>query len=343
MAGHEILLITLPFDAFDDSYARLMKLQPGLEIIHYTTADQNIVPPDVWAKTTIHLTNSLFPKSRRQVPRLKWVHMYSGGIDQALGAALFHDEDIIWTRNGGVHAPQIGEWAIATLLAYYRQLPLLLKWQDSKTWRASEYKPRGDLHGKTIGFMGYGAIARHAARIADACGMRVLAYTLHEKKTPEKRRSDTYTPPRTGDPLGQIPEEWLSGDLDKFLSLPMDVLVISVPSTEKTRQSIGREQFAKIKGCYVINLARGDIIKTDELVTAINDGTLSGAALDVTDPEPLPQGHALWSVKNTIVTPHVSGVSDEYMPRTVDIVNENMKRMQSGQRMVNLVLREEGY
>jgi phosphoglycerate dehydrogenase-like enzyme len=343
MTGPEILLITIPFPPFDDSYAKLRHLHPEVEILHYNTKDINIVPPDIWAKATIHLTLSLFPKCRDQVPRLKWVHLYSGGINQALGASLLHDKDIIWTRNSGVHAPQIGEWTMATLLAFYRQIPEQLKWQESETWRASDYQPRGDLLGKTIGFLGYGAIARHAARIAAACGMRVLAYTLHEKDTPEQRKSDTFTPKRTGDPLGEIPEEWHSGDLNRFLSSGIDVLVISVPSTDKTRHSIGKEQFAKLQNCYVINLARGNIIKTEDLVTALNDGTLRGAALDVTDPEPLPKGHPLWSAKNTIITPHTSGVSDEYMPRTIEILDENLKRLHNGDELINLILRSDGY
>lgn len=343
MSDSEVLLVTIPFEAFTESYARLKELQPGLEIIHYNTKDVDIVPPDVWSQATIHLTLYLFPKTREQVPRLKWVHLYSGGINQALDAPLLQSKDITWTRNGGVHAPQIAEWATATLLAYYRQLPTLLKWQESASWQAQNYRPRGDLLGKTAAFMGYGAIARHTARIVAACGMRVIAYTLHEKVTAEQRQSKTFTPKHTGDPLGEIPEEWHSGDLDSFLSLPIDVLVISLPSTDKTRHFLGKEQFAKLKGCYVINLARGDIIKTDDLVEALNDGTLRGAALDVTDPEPLPDGHPLWSAKNTIVTPHVSGVSDEYMPRTIEILDENLKRLHAKQELLNLVHVSDGY
>jgi phosphoglycerate dehydrogenase-like enzyme len=343
MAKRERLLITIPFESFEQSYSRLRNLHPELDIVHYNTKDVDIVPAQIWAITTIHLTLYLFPNSRDQVPLLKWVHLYSGGINQALGAPLLHHPDIVWTRNGGVHAPQIGEWVIATLLAHYRQIPRLVKWQETEVWKASEYIPKGDLLGKTIGFLGYGAIARHAARIAAACGMRVLAYTLHEKSTPGQRVSKTFTPERTGDAQGDIPEEWHSGDLGKFLSLGINVLVISLPSTEKTRGSIGKAQFAQLGKAYVINIARGDIINTEELVEALNTDMILGAALDVTDPEPLPEGHPLWSAKNTIVTPHVSGVSDEYMPRTIDILDENLKRLQTGRELLNLVLRLEGY
>lgn len=345
---HEVLLITIPFDAYPDSYARLKALQPALEIVHYNAGagDEDTIPPAVWARATVHLTHSLFATSREQAPQLKWVYLYSGGINQALHAQLLHDRAIHWTRNSGVHAPQIAEWAMGMLLAHYRQLPLLLKWQEGGTWRAPEYKTRGDLLGKTVAFLGYGAIARHTARIAAACGMRVLAYTLHEKATAAQRASSTFTPANTGDPAGELPAAWYHGDLDAFLDTvrgTVDVLVIALPSTDKTRRSITRTQLAKLHGCYVINVARGDIVATDDLVAALNDGTLLGAALDVTDPEPLPAGHALWTARNTIVTPHISGVSDEYMPRTVEILDENLRRLHAGRELINQIQREDGY
>jgi phosphoglycerate dehydrogenase-like enzyme len=113
MTSSETLLITIPFDPFPDSYSKLQELRPELLIYHFNTTDVDIVPPDIWAKTTIHLTHSLFAKSRDQVPQLKWVHLYSGGINQALGEPLLHDKSITWTRNSGVHTPQIAEWAIS--------------------------------------------------------------------------------------------------------------------------------------------------------------------------------------------------------------------------------------
>lgn len=343
MQNQQVLLITIPFDPFEDCYSRLRTLQPSLEILHFKTKDIDIVPAKIWATATIHLTLYLFPTSLEQVPRLKWVHLYSGGINQAVNAPLFNNKDIIWTRNGGVHAPQIGEWVVSTVLAYYRHLPILLKWQESMTWRAEKYVSRGDILGKTVGFLGYGAIARHAARILAACGTRVIVYTLHEKSTKEQRQSKSFTPKFTGDPEGEIPVEWHHGNLNKFLSSNIDVLIISLPSTDKTRKSIGKEQFSQLKGAYVVNIARGDIVKTEDLVDALEDGTLSGAALDVTDPEPLPDGHPLWSAKNAIVTPHVSGVSDKYMPRTIDIIHENLSRLKAGKEFMNLVIRSEGY
>lgn len=344
----EVLLITLPYEPFPESFARLKKLQPCIKEIIYFNLEgpqgHETVPADVWARATIYLTLRLFPKSREQVHNLKWIHTYSAGINQALNCPLFHDPNIHWTRNSGVHAPQIAEWAISMLLAHYRQIPLLLGWQAEQSWRGSEFRAHSDLLGKTIAFYGYGAIARHAARIASACGMRVVAYTLHEKATPEQRVGTTFTPANTGDPEGKLPAKWYHGDLDDFLSSEsIDVLVVALPSTEKTRKSIAASQMAKLRGCYIINVGRGDIIHTDDLVAALNDGTLFGAALDVTDPEPLPKGHPLWTARNTLISPHISGLSDEYMPRTIDILSENLSRLSSGKPLINQVSRKDGY
>lgn len=93
-----------------------------------------------------------------------------------------------------------------------------------------------DLLNKTIACLGYGAIARNSARVASACGMRVIVFTLHEKSTPHQRRSTTFTPRNTGDPDGSIPDEWHHGSLNDFLSLHFDLLLIALPSTEKNTQ-----------------------------------------------------------------------------------------------------------
>ncbi len=125
------------------------------------------------------------------------------------------------------------------------------------------------------------------------CGV----YTTREEDGERAAKYDLY-PEAYWRSRGRFPTSGITGDLDAFLaSSKLDVAVISLPSTEKTRGSIGRDQFAKLKGCYPINLARGDIVKTDELVEALTPGVLLGAALDVTDPEPLPDRHPLWTGK----------------------------------------------
>jgi phosphoglycerate dehydrogenase-like enzyme len=179
-------------------------------------------------------------------------------------------------------------------------------------------------------------------------GMNVHAYTLHAKDTPESRHDSSYTPPGTGDPEGVLPSKWFSGsskaDLHSFLSSGLDLLVISLPLTEKTKHLIGREEF-KVMGSrtFVSNIARGPIIVTDDLVDALETDTIRGAALDVTDPEPLPDWHQLWKTKNVIITPHVSGASTAYYARVLRILELNLRLLGEGKELTNKVNRKEGY
>ena len=175
------------------------------------------------------------------------------------------------------------------------------------------------------------------------------AYTLHPKSTPESRRDTAYSPPGLGDPDGTLPAKWFSGeskaDLHAFLSSGLDLLVISVPLTDKTHHLLSAPEFEvlKEKRTFVSNIARGGIINTDDLIDALDKGTIRGAALDVTDPEPLPDGHPLWKAKNVIITPHVSGNSTAYVERVLAILEQNLGKLSEGGELMNKVSRRDGY
>ena len=183
--------------------------------------------------------------------------------------------------------------------------------------------------------------------------MSVHAYTLHAKDTPESRRDRSYTPPGTGDPEGLLPAKWFSGgsteDRHRFLSSGLDLLVIALPLTEQTKHSIGRAEFdvlARKEGegkTFVTNIARGPIVVTEDLIEALETGKIKGAALDVTDPEPLPEWHPLWKAKNVIITPHVSGASTRYYERVLRILELNLGLLSEGKELTNKVNRKDGY
>lgn len=176
--------------------------------------------------------------------------------------------------------------------------------------------------------------------------MDVHAFTLHERPTPESRKDDSYTEPGMGDPNGIIPSQWFHGyeQLNAFLA-GLDLLVITLPLTPLTRGMISQEQFRILGGrkAFVCNVGRGPIVDTDALITALNYGTIRGAAVDVTDPEPLPPGHKLWRAKNITITPHVSGNSTHYNERVLKILIENLKRRAQGNKAINAVDRSLGY
>ena len=202
------------------------------------------------------------------------------------------------------------------------------------------------------GILGYGAIGRQTARVATAMGMTVHAYTLHPRPTPESRRDDAWAPAGLGDPEGIFPSKWFSGasqaDLHAFLKSGLDLLVIATPLTDDTRHLIAKPELealasAKKGRTYVSNISRGPVIHTDDLIEALEGGLIRGAALDVTDPEPLEDGHRLWSTKNVIITPHVSGASTAYGERALAILRVNLERLSQGAKLVNQVNKKRGY
>lgn len=180
-------------------------------------------------------------------------------------------------------------------------------------------------------------------------GMEVYAYTLHERKTPESRRDDSYRAPGTGDPDGVFPAKWFYGEttaqLHAFLGSGLDLLVVAMPLTAKTTGLLAAPEFRVLAGkkTFVSNIARGPIVHTGDLVAALETGLIRGAALDVTDPEPLPPGHPLWRAKNVFITPHISAASSAYAERVWGILKLNLQRLSEGKALTNKVNRREGY
>jgi phosphoglycerate dehydrogenase-like enzyme len=171
-----------------------------------------------------------------------------------------------------------------------------------------------------------GGIGTQIAERAAAFGMRVLALDPEDK------------------PYLRAVEEVLKPDR-LHDSLPRaDVIFISAPLTAWTKGLIGAKELALLKkGCYVINVSRGELIVTDALVQALAEGRLAGAGLDVTDPEPLPTGHPLWALENVIITPHIAGVSDQILRRRVELVKENVRRFARGLPLLHVVDKRKGY
>lgn len=226
--------------------------------------------------------------------------------------------------------------------------------QKQRKWGGGKDSFRNvrDMVGRRLGVLGYGSIGRQVGRVAKAMGMDVVAFTATPKDTAEKKRDTGFIVPGTGDAEGEVPSEWYSG-LDKdslhhFLKQDIDFLLVSVPLTEQTKHFLGREEFEILsqggkRPAFVTNIARGPILDQPALVECLKDGILAGAALDVTDPEPLPEDSELWDMQNVVVTPHVSGVGQSYSERAFKVLEENLERRKKGEPLLNVVKRERGY
>ncbi|KAI6351466.1 hypothetical protein MCOR25_009923 [Pyricularia grisea] len=357
LKGHKLLmLVPAPFLPPPEYLEHLSRRFPGLEIFTHARewADGSAPVPSAdggwrWEDITILITGSALP-DKEQAVKLQYVQLLSAGANHILKHPLFAETDITFCTANGVHGPQISEWIVGTLLSFEHHLPPLWDQQKESLWdRKDAYQKVTDSVGRRLGVLGYGSIGRQTARLCKALGMDVHAYTLHPRNTAESRRDTSYAPPGTGDPEGLFPSKWFSGgskeDLHQFLSSGLDVLVISTPLTDKTTHLLGAEEFEILsqRGTFVSNIARGPIIDTDALLDALDTGKIRGAALDVTDPEPLPKDHALWKAKNVMITPHVSAASSSYGKRILSILDGNLERLSQGKTLMNRVSRKDGY
>ncbi|MBK7405526.1 MAG: D-2-hydroxyacid dehydrogenase [Phycisphaerales bacterium] len=268
------------------------------------------------------------PEFIAAAPHLSWVQSPSAGVDRYLGnKALMENDAIVLTNMRAVHGPAIADHAFAMLLTLTRNLREYERDQAAGRWGGDADGPRAvALQGKTMFVIGLGGIGAEIAQRAHGFGMRVIA----------SRRSDAPSPDYI-DHVGK-PEDLLA-------MLPeADVVAVCVPLTPETRGMIDAKAFAAMKdGAYIINIARGPIVETDALIHALKSGHLAGACLDVTDPEPLPPGHALWSLPNVIITPHVASDAPQTQERWWALFRENVRRFGAGEPLLNTVDKQAGY
>lgn len=327
------------------SQAQLQRLQavsPELEVqqrpLGPTQSFAEVLSPDIEILYTHRGDFDL-----QQVPGLRWVQVDSAGINLLQGTQLWESGVTITSANG-VHAIQIAEHVFAVLLALGHQLPLAQRFQMSAHWADAKeleifQKPQ-ELAGMTLGIAGYGAIGRQVARLAQAFGMRVLA----TKRADRPANFDGWTPTGTGDPDGTIPERFYPlEELHAMLSA-CDAVVLALPLTKATQHIIGTEALAAMRPhALLVNIARGGLIDQNALIMAMREQRLGGAALDVTDPEPLPTESPLWKMDNVLITPHIAGFSRLYNDRVVELFSENLNRYLKGEPLLNTVQRNLGY
>ena len=278
---------------------------------------------------TAHAVDGRFatPELIAAAPNLVWVLSNSAGVDQYLdNRALMETDRIVLTNMRAVHGPAIADHAMAMLLTLTRNMPAHLRNQRDHRWGSPDARTGIAFQGRTMFVVGLGGIGTEIAQRAHGFGMRVIG----------SRRSDKPNPgyiERVGKPedlLAMLPEA--------------DVVAIAVPLTPETEGMFDERAFGAMKeGAYLINIARGTIVKTDALLAALESGHLAGACLDVTDPEPLPADDPLWKLQNVILTPHVAVVSDLGNSARFEILRENLRRYTAGEKMLSVVDVAKGY
>jgi phosphoglycerate dehydrogenase-like enzyme/glyoxylase-like metal-dependent hydrolase (beta-lactamase superfamily II) len=263
--------------------------------------------------------------------KLRWIQLGSTPVDKALGKGLKKSKVLV-TSTRGCGGPQAADQAFALLLHLTRGLgkPAARKNGTSRVvakwaWLRKNVKPQ-ELHGKTMLVVGLGGAGTQVSRRAHAFGMRVRAIAFHDTERPDFVFS-------------------LAGPDQLMKLLPQaNVVVLACPLTTKTKGMMGKEQFAAMKKtAHLINIGRGVLVKTAALTSALKKGRIAGAGLDVTDPEPLPDSHALWKMANVVISPKTGGRSPEGRERQWKLWRENVRRFAAGERMLCVVDKAKGF
>lgn len=263
----------------------------------------------------------------RKADRLRWFQHYGAGVNHCMYPGI-GNKAFILTNNQHSASPPIAEHVIAMMMTLTRGLLRFHDNQAAGRWERSSDDdfPMIEVGGKTMLVAGLGGIGTEVAQRAHALGMHVLA-TRHSSRAG----------PDFVEYVG-LPPELLK------LAGRADVVVNALPLTDETRDLFDKQFFDAVRpGAYFISVGRGGSTVTADLVAALQDGRLAGAGLDVTNPEPLPPDHELWTLPNVIITPHVAGNTDKGFERGWLIIRENLRRYIQGEPLLNVVDVEEGY
>ncbi|HYW78914.1 MAG TPA: D-2-hydroxyacid dehydrogenase [Thermoguttaceae bacterium] len=248
--------------------------------------------------------------------RLQWIQSSAAGMDHCLVPSVI-ESDIPVTSASGVLADQVAEHTIALLTAWTRSLPTFFRAQQKKEFIR---RPTRDLTRCTVGIVGLGGNGRRLVEMLRPFQTRILATDLFPVDKPEG-----------------VEALWPADRLDDLLEAS-DVVVLALPLNDSTRGMFDRAVLQKMKpDSLLANMARGQIVMTEDLVEAIESGRLAGAVMDVTEPEPLPESSRLWETPGVIITPHVGGQSGWRIDNMTRLFCENLRRRQAGEPLINFL------
>ncbi|WP_371403764.1 2-hydroxyacid dehydrogenase [Kribbella sp. NBC_00662] len=246
----------------------------------------------------------------REMPALKVVQLQTAGFEHVQSRLA---EGVTLCNARGVHDASTAELAVGLILASYRRLPRAVRDQERELWPDSYDEVDDSLADRTVLILGYGAIG-------EALERRLSGFECEVIRVARRERDGVH-------PTSELPE-----------LLPLaDVVVLLTPATPETTGMVDAKFLASMKdGALLVNVARGVVVDTDALLAELGTRRIS-AALDVTDPEPLPTGHPLWSAPNVLINPHRGGASTAFAPRVARLVRAQLERYATGEPLINVV------
>jgi D-3-phosphoglycerate dehydrogenase len=251
----------------------------------------------------------------------RWVQLPFAGVEGFAGAGVL-EPDRVWTSAKGIYGPAVAEHALALMLAAARGLHRYVK---ASSWLPSEVVQTRRLKANRVVIVGTGGIGRALARLLEPVEASIVAVN------------------RSGRPMPGASATAPVSDLGD-LARGADWVVLAAPLTAETSHLVDAAMLEVMpRQSWLVNVARGELVDTDALVEALAAGAIAGAALDVTDPEPLPDGHPLWGLDNAIITPHVANTWDMALPELAARVERNVLGLAHGQPLEGVVDLSLGY
>ena len=327
------VLVTIPVR--EDQAKQLEQAAPGWEFrfrggsrLIYAKPEEAVscpalTPEDVaWAQV---LLGNVPPTYLTGSPQLEWMQTGSAGVEDYIKPGVLAENTLL-TNATGAYGLAISEHMLGMLLELFKKLELYRDAQKDVQWKSLGAVKA--VYGSTVLVLGMGDIGGEFGKRCKALGAKVIGVRRSNRQKPD-----------------YADEVHLLEDLDQLLP-QADVVAITLPGTEATRGLISRERLAKMKeGAVLLNVGRGYIVDTPALCEALESGHLSGAGVDVTEPEPLPADHPLWRIPTAVVTPHVSGFYHlrQTHERIVGIFAENLEHFRKGEPLRNQVDFSTGY
>lgn len=295
----------------------LKKNYPQIDFVHCTerkSVAEEIADADVYMGW---LNREQFLEAKK----LKWIQSPSSGINYYLDIPELVESDVLLTSASGTHGDCLAESVLAMILAFTRGIRDAIFYQQKHKWANREIRSKQtELTESTIGIIGFGAVGRALAKLTQAFDMRIIAVDLYTDNKPD-----------------YVDKLWNLEHLNDLMN-ESDYVVVTVPYTSKTHGMIGAEQIALMKpSAMLVGISRGRIIDQKALAKALRENRLKAAALDVFDPEPLPEDSELWEIENLLITPHIAGGTQFEGKYILNIFRENLKLLLQG----NLPLRNQ--
>ena len=313
-------VFTITRERFDAAAARYPHVTRHLDVFidwdldHFASSMRTAEVLVTWDLPTANLA--------RTAPNLRLIHIIGAGVEH-LCPMDWVPKGVTVVNNRGAHADKAGEFGLMAVLMLHNRLPAIIGNQRRAHWESLYSTP---IAGKSLLVIGTGSIGAAVARRCRTLGVGVLGVSRHGRALDAV--DEMHTPDRLDDLLPQA-----------------DFVLVAVPLTPETRNLLDARRQALMKpGTGVVNVGRGATVDYDALAANLRSGHLSGAVLDVFEPEPLPPDSPLWSVPNLVVTPHVSADDgDSYVALTLDLVFRNLERLLDAKPLVNVVRPELGY